>query len=187
MQLGVCDAARAELGGRAGGGQAARHTARRKVVPEGNKSSDVLAHRLHARRPIADLLEAEERLEVLGHVDQTTTVYAREECDPPFAQRVDEREVPTDLLERGFGTAACDGAHGFSPCRITCHETWARLADPMTSGDVPVRAGSLLAALTTALSDAVRMLEWSPTPHTGAPFSPAASLYATAVASAPVQ
>ena len=41
---------------------------------------------------------------------------------------------------------------------------------------VPGLLGSLFAALTTALSDAVRMFEWRPTPHTAAPVSPAASM-----------
>jgi hypothetical protein len=113
VQLGVGDAARSELGGGAGGRQAAGDLARREVVAERDKARHVLPHRLHARRAVADLLEPEQRLEMLGDVDEAAAVYAGEEGDPPLPQRVDQREVSTGLLKCGAGPAGGGSAHVF--------------------------------------------------------------------------
>ena len=111
VQLGVGDAARPELGGGASGGQTAGNPAGSEVVAERHEARHVFAHRLHARDPVARVPQAEERLEVLGHVDEPATVDAREEGHAPLAQGVDEREVAAGPVQRSGIDRFDGGAH----------------------------------------------------------------------------
>ena len=99
VELGVGQAARAELGRRPRGGDAAGDSSRRQVVAERGKARDVLTHGQHPRPAVGRLVEIGEWFEVLGHVDQPTTIYTRVGRDSPAPQGFDQPVIAAASFE----------------------------------------------------------------------------------------